>query len=132
MHTTNFAPVLFFASLVALSSSAMAQDRPDASSQPTSVDNTKINERDRANTLKPIDQPNNSRDIKIAADARRAIVDDKSLSTMAHNIKLVANGGVVTLRGPVNSTEEKTRVGQIVASVHGVSNVDNQLDVKNQ
>lgn len=96
-----------------------------------SADNTKLNQRDKAHeTMKPTDQPNNRTDIKLAAAVRRAIVKDKSLSIMAHNVKLVAASGVVTLRGPVHSEDEKAKVGQCAASVPGVSNVDNQLDVK--
>jgi hyperosmotically inducible protein len=96
-----------------------------------SADNTKINARDKsADTIKPTDQPNNSVDIKLAAAVRQAIVNDKGLSITAHNVKLVAANGVVTLRGPVNSQGEKGKVGQCVAAVAGVSKVDNELDVK--
>jgi osmotically-inducible protein OsmY len=61
---------------------------------------------------------------------RAAIVKDKSLSTTAHNIKLVAAGGVVTLRGPVNSEAEKVKIEALAVSVSGVHSVDNQLDIK--
>ena len=90
-----------------------------------------MNVRDKsAETLKPTDQPNNSVDINLAAAVRQAIVNDKALSTTAHNVKLIAANGVVTLRGPVNSQGEKEKVGQCVAGVAGVSKVDNFLDVK--
>jgi osmotically-inducible protein OsmY len=45
-------------------------------------------------------------------------------------VKIVTNNGVVTLRGPVNSEEEKSKVAQLAQQVAGVSRVDNQLDVK--
>ena len=74
------------------------------------ADNSGVNERDRsAQTTTPFDQPNNKTDIK-----------------------LVAAGGVVTLRGPVDSAEEKARVESVAQGVPGVSRVDNQLDVKTQ
>lgn len=96
-----------------------------------SADNTAVNQRDRSSdTVTPIDQPNNKADIKLAAAVRRAIVKDKSLSTTAHNVKLVAASGVVTLRGPVNSAAEKARLESLVQGISGVSSVDNQLDVK--
>ena len=114
-----------------MSFGATAQDNPAAPVASASADNTKMNERDKSpETIKPTDQPNNSVDIKLAAAVRQAIVNDKALSTTAHNVKLVAANGVVTLRGPVNSEGEKEKVGQCAAGVAGVSKVDNLLDVK--
>lgn len=96
-----------------------------------SADNTQINERDRSSeTMKPTDQPNNRGDLELAAAVRRTIVHDKNLSSMAHNVKLVATSGTVTLRGPVANNAEKARVEELAASVTGVTHVDNQLDVK--
>jgi osmotically-inducible protein OsmY len=76
-----------------------------------------------------MDQPNNKADIDVAASVRSAIVDDKSLSMKAHNVKLVASSGVVVLRGPVASADEKARVAKIARAVAGVNRVDNQLDI---
>ncbi|MEO8746129.1 MAG: BON domain-containing protein [Rhodanobacter sp.] len=102
-----------------------------ASSASVAADNSAVNQRDRSSqTLTPADQPNNHTDIKLAAAVRRALVKDDSLSTSAHNLKLVAARGVVTLRGPVNSVEEKARVEQVVTGVAGVTRVVNKLDVK--
>lgn len=111
---------------------AMAQQTsPEAPVVSTSADNTRVNQRDKSpETVKPTDQPNNKTDIKLAAAVRRSIVSDKSLSMMAHNVKLVAIGGVVTLRGPVKTAEEKTKVAAIVAKVAGVADVNNELDIK--
>ena len=80
--------------------------------------------------MKPTEQPNDRADIKVAAAVRRAIVKNSSLSMQAHNVKLVAAGGGVTLRGPVANAAEKARVASIAAAVPGVTHVDNQLDVK--
>lgn len=110
---------------------ATAQDNPSAPVASAAADNTKMNVRDKSpETIKPTDQPNNSVDIKLAAAVRSSIVNDKALSTTAHNVKLVAANGIVTLRGPVNSQSEKEKVGQCAAGVAGVSKVDNLLDVK--
>jgi osmotically-inducible protein OsmY len=87
--------------------------------------------RDRSSqTLTPVDQSNDKADIKLAAAVRRAVVNDKTLSMSAHNIKLIAANGVVTLRGPVASEDEKAKLEADVRGVPGVSRVDNQLDVK--
>lgn len=113
------------AALLSVAVTAQAVDAP-----PTQADNTRVNKRDMDHDTKtPMDQPNNSSDVKFAADVRSAIYKDDTLSTKAHNVKLVAAGGVVTLRGPVASAEEKMKVEKIVSGVAGVSRVDNQLDV---
>jgi len=105
----------------------------DTNAQPTAshdADNTRLNQRDRNDTVKPTDQPNDKADIQTAAAVRKAIENDKSLSTKAHNVKLIARNGVVTLRGPVADAQEKTRIEQIATNVSGVSRVENDLDVK--
>ncbi len=125
--------ILAFSALLVLGSplAFAQQSMPGMSGSSSSVDNTRMNQRDRsAQTLKPTDQPNNRTDIKLAAAVRRAIVHDKTLSMKAHNVKLIARGGVVTLRGPVASEQEKMKVAALVARVAGVTRVDNQLDVK--
>jgi len=121
--------VLCLACCACAISVASAQDR---TSPPTAsaADNTRVNERDaQHDTTTPMDQPNNKSDIKLAADVRSAIVKDKSLSTKAHNVKLVASAGTVTLRGPVASADEKAKIAALVTAVPGVTRVDNQLDI---
>jgi Predicted periplasmic or secreted lipoprotein len=76
-------------------------------------------------------QPNDKADIKLAAAVRRAILQDKTLSWRAHNITLVAANGVVTLRGNVKSDAERSAVESLVRSVSGVSDVHNELRMKN-
>jgi osmotically-inducible protein OsmY len=96
----------------------------------TRVDNTNINERDKGGaTMTPQDQSNTVKDREQLAAVRRAIVDNKSLSTMAHNVKILVEGGTVTLRGPVKSEEEKDKVESLVKQVKGITKTDNQLDV---
>lgn len=121
---------------LAFGSPAAAQTSPAASqsaSQPVTgsdADNTRLNRRDRNDATKtPTDQSNHSSAVDLVAKVRKAIVHDDSLSMKAHNIKIVANNGVVTLRGPVASADEKARVEKDVAGVRGVSSVDNQLDI---
>ena len=75
------------------------------------TDNTKTNKRDR-NTAEPTADraKDNVNDRDIMQKIRKAIVDDKSLSTYAHNVKIVSQHGKVTLKGPVRSAEEKKTV----------------------
>jgi osmotically-inducible protein OsmY len=97
----------------------------------TEVDNTRTNKADRSNTGQtPQGQSGTEADRKLAAAVRKAIVGDKSLSSYAHNVKVVTHDGVVTLRGPVRSEDEKSKVAQLAQKVSGVSKVDNQLLVK--
>jgi osmotically-inducible protein OsmY len=94
------------------------------------ADDTGRNARDSdGKTLTSGDQSNSKNDVEITRQVRRAIVKDDSLSTSAHNVKIITNGGVVTLRGPVASTEEKTMVAKKAEKINGVSKVDNQLEV---
>lgn len=95
------------------------------------VDNTKLNKRDKGGATKtPQDQTNQVEDRKLLAAVRRAIMSDKSLSTLAHNVKLHVEGGALSLRGPVKSDEEKAKVEALAKQVKGITTTDNQLDVK--
>lgn len=112
-------------------SPAFGEPPTGAGASAKSADNTAVNVRDRTSaTVTPMDQPNNKHDIEVAAGVRRSLTKEDSLSTMAHNIKLVASAGVVTLRGPVASESEKAKVGQLAAASPGVSSVRNELDIK--
>jgi hyperosmotically inducible periplasmic protein len=94
------------------------------------AENTGKNVRDKAgDTLTAIDQSNDPKDLEITQEVRKAIVADDALSTNAKNVKVITVGGVVTLRGPVNSVEEKTTVANKAKVVAGVSRVDNQLEI---
>lgn len=74
-------------------------DPGSAASSLAPANDTKINQRDRsASSITSTDQPNDQTDIKLAARVRHAIFKDKSLSTSAHNVKLVVTHGQVTLR----------------------------------
>ena len=55
---------------------------------------------------------------------------DKSLSTYAHNVKVISQNGQVTLKGPVRSDEEKRAVEAKAAEVAGQDKVTSELDVK--
>lgn len=94
------------------------------------ADNTDLNTRDKSGgTLTPQNQPNSESDLKVLAAVRSSIVDDDNLSTAAHNVKVMVVKGVVTLRGPVKSTNEKARVEEHTRNVAGVVSIDNRLDI---
>ena len=93
-------------------------------------DNTKVNARDRQPNAKTADQQSNARsDVDVTRRIRRAIVADKSLSTAAHNVKVITRAGKVTLKGPVRSAAEKQKVEAKAAEVAGAANVTSQVSV---
>jgi osmotically-inducible protein OsmY len=97
------------------------------------ADNTGKNVRDRdGGTLTTGDQSENKADLTITQEIRKAIVADKNMSTNAHNVKVITNGGVVTLRGPVDSAAEKAKIYATAQKVAGVNRVENQLEVVSQ
>ena len=55
---------------------------------------------------------------------------DKSLSTYAHNVKIITQNGVVTLKGPVRSEEEKQAVEAKAKEIAGPGKVTSDLEVK--
>ena len=61
---------------------------------------------------------------------RKAVVGDKSLSSYAHNVKIIAQDGKVTLKGPVRSEDEKTSIEQKAVDVAGSGNVTNEITIK--
>lgn len=105
-------------------------DRTVAESTPTDAENTESNTRDEeGTTVTPSDQKEDATDLEITAAIRRAVVADESLSTNAHNVKIITQDGVVTLRGPVDSEAEKTRIVKLAQEAAGVKNLDNQLEI---
>jgi hyperosmotically inducible periplasmic protein len=93
-------------------------------------DNTKVNTRDRAKGAVTADQQKeNAGDRDLAQKIRRSLMADKSLSTYAHNVKVVAQGGQVTLKGPVRTDDEKRNVEAKAVEVAGAGHVTNQMSV---
>lgn len=97
-------------------------------------DNTQMNMRDRNTDRVTADQQkDNESDRTITQRIRRAIIGDKSLSTYAHNIKIISEGGAVTLKGPVRSTREKNVIIQKAVDVTGSTDkVTDQISIKRQ
>jgi hyperosmotically inducible protein len=100
--------------------------------QGTPPDNTRVNARDRKAQEPTAGQQGNRRaDVELSRRIRRAIVADKSLSTYAHNIKVITRQGKVTLKGPVRTEEEKKAVESKAADVVGPANVISEVSVTN-
>lgn len=97
----------------------------------TEPDNTARNVRDRNNsTLTPLDQGTSKADVATTAQIRKEIIADKNMSLNARNVKIITLDGQVTLRGPVNTAEEKRLIGEIADRIAHSENVANQLEVK--
>ena len=103
-----------------------------AAQQQSQPDNTKVNQRDRKPGAVTADQQKEtSGDRELTAKIRKALLADKSLSTYAHNVKIVSQGGTVTLKGPVRSDAEAHAIVSKATELAGSSyKVVNQLDVK--
>ena len=101
---------------------------PNAGQMP--ADNTKVNQRDRNQTEPTADQQKeNKSDRELARQIRRALVQDKALSTTAHNVKVIAQNGMVTLKGPVKSEDEKQAVEAKAAQIAGTDKVTSEIQV---
>lgn len=81
-------------------------------------------------TVSAVDQGNSSSETRITADIRKQLVVSSTLSLAAKNVKVITTGSKVTLRGSVKSEQEKAEVEGIARTINGVTDVDNQLEVK--
>jgi hyperosmotically inducible periplasmic protein len=95
--------------------------------QSAAPDNSKNN---RDKTSPTADQQKMSAaDRELTKKIRASIASDKSLSTYAHNIKIISQGGKITLRGPVRSEDEKAAIESKATAIAGPNTVTNMLDV---
>jgi osmotically-inducible protein OsmY len=133
LNCRNIARTLLCGGLL-LGGGLVARTQEPASQQASpAADNTKTNERDRdANQPTADQQKENRSDREITQQIRQSIVKDKSLSTYAHNVKIVTQNGQVTLKGPVRSEDEKREIESKAAEVAGQDKVSSELDIKPQ
>jgi hyperosmotically inducible periplasmic protein len=111
--------------LFAASSLVRAQD-----AQQPAPDNSKINQADRHQSSVTADQQKMSpADRELTRKIRSAIMSDKSLSTYAHNVKIISREGKVTLKGPVRSDDEKAAVLNKASDIAGQQNVIDELQI---
>lgn len=113
-----------------MTGAAPVAQNPGAADGTKDATNSKLNERDRnGGSLTPMDQ-GGGKDRDITAAIRRSVVADGSLSFNAKNVKIITVAGKVTLRGPVKSDAEKATIESKAKAAAGVTEVDNQLEVK--
>ena len=94
-------------------------------------DNTKVNQRDNGTTQPTAEQQkDNPSDRNITQQIRQSLMKDKSLSTYAHNVKIISQNGVVTLKGVVRSDEEKQTVEAKAAEIVGKEKLTSELAVQ--
>jgi hyperosmotically inducible protein len=110
------------------------QEPTSTAQEPSRVpqaDDTKTNQRDRNTTEPTADQQKENRsDRDITQQVRKAIMADKALSTYGHNVKVITQNGMVTLKGPVRSEEEKKAIEAKAAEVAGADKITNEMDIK--
>jgi len=132
VQTAALASLLFCGSLGTFAQQPATQQPPTAgdSAQAPAADNTKINEQDRGdNPTTAEQQQDNPADRERTQQVRKAIMQDKSLSTYAHNVKIISRNGTVTLKGPVRSENEKQAIEAKADDVAGKDKVVNELTV---
>lgn len=102
-------------------------DMPDTTTDTPAADDTAQNADDSGLTAS--DQSNSERDVELTRMIRQKITENEDFSTDAENVKVIAENGVVTLRGPVETEEEKQAIVDLARETEGVSRVDDQLEV---
>ena len=114
MRTTNLMSAILFVTISSTSGlwAGSSSDRKATTVEPDNTErNKEILESGRPTAM---EQSNDKSDIDLAAKIRKAVIKDKSLSSDAHNIKIVTNKGEVHVAGPVASEAEKRKIEQIV------------------
>ncbi|MGA2232761.1 MAG: BON domain-containing protein [Tepidisphaeraceae bacterium] len=111
------------------SNSANSSLNGNSTNQP---DNTGVNTRDRsADSVTAQTQGESQSDINLTSQIRQRILGG-NMSVDAQNVKVITLNGHVTLRGPVNTQDEKDTIGKMASDIAGQTNVDNQIEVKPQ
>jgi len=109
----------------------VSAQEPSTQQASPAPDNTKVNERDRSPNEPTADQQKDNRsDRDITQQIRQSLMKDKSLSTYAHNVKIVTQDGQVTLKGPVQSEDEKKAIEAKATEVAGHGKVTSELNTK--
>jgi osmotically-inducible protein OsmY len=104
-----------------------------AIAQVTAPDNSKsngnsVNSNDKMMSTADA-QKNDAADLAITRQIRKSLMQDKSLSTYAHNVKIVTVNGRVTLNGVVHDTSEKNAIETKAQAIAGKANVTDALTI---
>jgi osmotically-inducible protein OsmY len=130
MKRINTLLVAVCATALSLGVAVAAENDPHGNVAARDAEDTGKNVRDRdGDTQTPDKQSNDEGDLEITRRLRREITADDSLSTNAHNVKIITENGIVTLRGPVDSAKEKAAIAAKAQKVQGVKRVENQLEI---
>jgi BON domain len=86
----------------------------------TEADNTKQNSSEENKKTETAEkQSNNKDDVAMTQKIRQAVMKDGSLSMNAKNVKIIAQDGKITLKGPVESQQEKDTIGSDAGEIAG-------------
>ena len=124
-----------FASMLVVYSSqgqqAKATPSDPAASDSTEADNTQRNSSEQNKDTNTAEKQSSSKDdLALTQKIRQAVMKDGSLSMNAKNVKIIAQNGKITLKGPVESQQEKDAIATKAGEIAGKDNVDDQLEVK--
>ena len=122
---------MMFVGAVAVAEETVTDPRAEnTSATANKADNTSRNKRERSDSeLNPTDQKENASDMAITQKVRRAVMEDKTLSTYAHNVKIITQDGIVNLKGPVRTADEKKVVEDMAMQIAGTDKVKSQLEI---
>src|SRR5262249_28728478 len=101
-------------------------DKTKTTDSQSQSDNTRENKKHRGMTA---DRTSSASDRELTQKIRKAITDDKSLSSKAHNVKILAKDGMVTLKGPVSTEEEKKTIESKATEIAGSGKVANEITI---
>jgi hyperosmotically inducible periplasmic protein len=119
---------VYFATLAIVSFASLSAGA-QTSTDPAPADNSSANKSDSHMSASADAQKNDQIDLRLARQIRQSLIADKSLSTYAHNVKVVAVDGNVTLNGVVRSTDEKSSVEAKAVSIAGQGHVVDQMTI---
>jgi hyperosmotically inducible periplasmic protein len=132
MYFAKITQSTFIAVSLMLGTSSIGALEAQSTDAKTKPDNSAVNKRDQNPDQATADkQKMNPTDRDLTAKIRKAVVADKSLSTYAHNVKIISQDGTVTLKGPVRSDDEvKSIVAKATEVTGSADKVINQLSVQ--
>jgi osmotically-inducible protein OsmY len=107
--------------------SSLAQDQ----TSPPATANQDNSAKNKVHSHTADQQSEAASDRMLTKKIRQSLIADKSISTYGHNVKIITKDGMVTLKGPVHSEDEKSTIASKAAEVAGGQDkVTNQLTVK--
>lgn len=117
-------PIALF-SLVLIA--ACADDDRSGYTQPNT---TRTTTTETAPDQTALDQSSAPAELEHVAEVREAILAAPDLSLAARNVQVNTDSGRVTLRGEVETEQERVRVAQIASECVATTSVDNQITVE--